>query len=145
MESLTQWWQDVMEIPGAAWIIYPCLLVVFILIAWYVLQTLRNMALGGAPTSDDHLGTFRKMRDEGVLDPDEYKKLASLVPMPEIETKQAEASVDAATGPVALTEAAREALRKAAQERAAKSGQNEDQKKKSDSDATEEDAQSSES
>ena len=64
MASLTEWWNGVMDIPGASWIIYPSLLFVLVLIAYYVLLALRNLAVGGAPVSDDHLGTFRKMRDE---------------------------------------------------------------------------------
>lgn len=119
MESLKGWWDGVMGIPGATWIIYPSLLIILILIAYYVLIAFRNLAIGGSNAADDHLGTFRKMRDEGMLDSEEYKKLAGLVPLPETTPKD---SPDKESGSEALTEAAKDAIRKAALKR---SGENE--------------------
>ncbi len=104
-------------IPGAKWIIYPSLLLVLVLVAWYVLQLFRNMAIGGDPGSDDHLGSFRKMRDEGMIAPEEYKKLAGLVPLPETEEKPEPEE----TGAEALTEAAKAAIRKSAAKKSADS------------------------
>lgn len=113
-----------MSIPGASWIIYPAGLIILILIAFYVLQLVRNLAIGGS-TSDDHLGSFRKMRDSGMIAPEEYKKLAGLVPVPETGKKDV---VDPdETGARALTDAAKEAIRKAAAKKSAESvDENED-------------------
>ena len=100
-----------MDIPGAKWIIYPSLLIVLVLVSYYVLQLFRNMALGGTADSEDYLGSFRKMRDEGMIAPDEYKKVAGLVPMPETESND-DPAIE--SGAEALTEAAKEAIRKSA-------------------------------
>jgi hypothetical protein len=126
MESLKEWWSGVLGIPGATWIIYPSLLFVLILIAYYVLQAIRNLAIGGSVGTEDHLGTFRKMRDEGMLDSEEYKKLAGLVPMPEVATNTADAAVKE-SGSEALTEAAKEAIRKAALKRSSDSSEENDE------------------
>ena len=106
-----------MGIEGASAIIYTSLLIVLILIAYYVVQAFRNMAIGGSSSSDDHLGTFRKMRDEGMIAPEEYKKVAGLVPLPDIDSKDKDPSED--TGVDALSEAAKEAIRKAARKKSA--------------------------
>lgn len=114
-----------MAIPGAKWIIFPCLLLVLLLVAYYVLQLVRNMAIGRSG-SDDHLGSFRKMRDDGMIAPEEYKKLAGLVPLPETEAKEKPDPDE--TGVHALTEAAKSAIRKsAAQKSEEPAGENEDQ------------------
>ena len=126
MESLKEWWSGVLGIPGATWIIYPSHLFVLILTAYYVLQAIRNLALGGSVATDDHLGTFRKMRDEGVLDSEEYKKLAGLVPMPEATTNTADSSLKE-SGPEALNEAAKEVIRKAALKRTNNSSDEKDE------------------
>lgn len=121
---MQDWWSNVMTIPGARWIIYPAALIVLILTAYYVLQLVRNLALGGS-TSDDHLGSFRKMRDSGMIAPEEYKKVAGLVPMP--ETAKKEVLDPDETGAQALTDAAKEAIRKAAAKKSAESDhENED-------------------
>jgi len=112
MESLKEWWGGVMQIEGATWIIYPSILIALVLVAYYVVQAFRNMALGGSPDSADHLGTFRKMRDEGMIAPEEYKKVAGLVPLPEIESEKPIGAGE--TGAAALSEAARAALKKSA-------------------------------
>lgn len=114
---MQDWWNGVMTIPGARWIIYPSILLVLVLVAYYVLQLVRNLAIGGAPASDDYLGSFRKMRDEGMIEPDEYKKLAGLVPLPETEAKPEPEE----TGAEALTEAAKAAIKKAAKKKSADS------------------------
>lgn len=111
-----------LDIEGATWIIYPSILIVLVLIAYYVVQTFRNLAIGGAPASDDHLGTFREMRDKGMIAPEEYKKVAGLVPLPEIDSKKTEA-ID--TGADALSEAAKAAIRKAASKNSEESESNE--------------------
>jgi len=136
MQSLKDWWSGVLDIEGATWIIYPSILIVLVLIAYYVVQAFRNLAIGGTPASDDHLGTFRKMRDEGMIAPEEYKKVAGLVPLPEIDSKKSE---PAESGTDALSEAAKAAIRKAAIKN---SDESEDDDKDSES---EEDNESTES
>lgn len=113
MQGLKDWWNSVLEIDGAEWIIYPSVLIVLVLFAYYVVQAFRNMAIGGSGDADDHLGTFRKMRDEGMIAPDEYTKVAGLVPLPEIDSS-AKAASDGMSGAGALSEAAKDALKKAA-------------------------------
>ncbi|QEG24416.1 hypothetical protein [Mariniblastus fucicola] len=130
MESLRDWWNGVLQIEGATWIIYPSILVALILVAYYVIQAVRNMAIGGTGT-EDHLGTFRKMRDEGVIGADEYKKVAGLVPLPEVDAKEPTEGLEG--GVDALSEAAKAAIRKAALKKADESGDDEEE-----SDAVEE-------
>lgn len=112
MQGLKDWWNGVLAIEGAEWIIYPSILIVLVLIAYYVVQAFRNLAIGGSAGSEDYLGTFRKMRDEGMIAPEEYKKVATLVPLP--DTEKTDATVPGETGADALSEAARAALQKAA-------------------------------
>ncbi|WP_157665110.1 hypothetical protein [Mariniblastus fucicola] len=119
-----------LQIEGATWIIYPSILVALILVAYYVIQAVRNMAIGGTGT-EDHLGTFRKMRDEGVIGADEYKKVAGLVPLPEVDAKEPTEGLEG--GVDALSEAAKAAIRKAALKKADESGDDEEE-----SDAVEE-------
>ena len=73
---MLEWWNSVLEIPGATRIIYPSLLLVLVLVAYYVLQLFRNLAFGGGESTANHLDTFRKMRDDGMIGTDEYKKVA---------------------------------------------------------------------
>lgn len=118
MQSLLEWWDGVMSIQGARWIIYPTLLAVLILCCYYFLNLFRNLAVGGGDSSGDfdYLGEFRRMRDQGHLDQDEYKKLTGLVPLPNTETGNAVVDV-ADGGAEALTAAAKEAIRRAAEKR----------------------------
>lgn len=113
MQGLKDWWNSVLAIEGAEWIIYPSVLIVLVLTAYYAVQAVRNMAIGGSAGTEDHLGTFRRMRDEGMIAPEEYKKVAGLVPLPELEKKDT-AVVPAETKADALSDAARAALMKAA-------------------------------
>ena len=113
VQGLKDWWNGVLAIEGAEWIIYPSVLIVLVLTAYYVVQAFRNMAIGGSGGTEDHLGTFRRMRDEGMIAPDEYKKVAGLVPLPELEKKDT-AVVPPETKADALSDAARAALMKAA-------------------------------
>lgn len=121
-----------MTIPGARWIIYPCILLVLILVAYYIVQLFRNLAIGGTPSSDDHLGSFRRMRDEGMIAPEEYKKLAGLVPLPETEKKESLDPDD--TGAQALTDAAKAAIRKAAAKKSVESDDEDEDQENEDSD-----------
>jgi len=111
MQGLKNWWNSVLAIEGAEWIIYPSVLIVLVLTAYYVVQAFRNMAIGGSAGTEDHLGKFRRMRDEGMIAPEEYKKVAGLVPLPELEKKDSVVPVE--TSAEALSDAARAALMKA--------------------------------
>ncbi len=114
MQSLLEWWDGVMSIQGARWIIYPALLAVLVLFAYYALTLVRNLAVGQSRAGEfDYLGEFRRMRDEGHLDQSEYKTLAGLVPLPETESREPD-RIDDEEGTVALTEAAKEAIRRSA-------------------------------
>ena len=108
---MLEWWNSVLEIPGATRIIYPSLLLVLVLVAYYVLQLFRNLAFGGGESTANHLDTFRKMRDDGMIGTDEYKKVAGLIPMPEVDAAGKETdSLTTETGAEALTQAARDVL-----------------------------------
>ncbi len=61
MQGLKDWWNSVLAIEGAEWIIYPSILIVLVLIAYYVVQAFRNMAIGGSLGSAGALGTVSKM------------------------------------------------------------------------------------
>lgn len=117
---MAEWWNRVLEIEGARWIIYPSVLIAIVLVAYYVLQLLRNLAIGAGDVDSDHLGSFRKMRDEGMIAPEEYKKLAELVPMPETEseTSATETETPGASKPEPMT------LKQAAEAAAKKSAAN---------------------
>lgn len=116
MESLQQWWISVMEVPGARWIIWGSSLAALLFVTFYVLQLIRNLAIGGSRNSHDYLGEFRKMRNEGKLDDSEYKRLTSVIPIPEAVSESPESDL---AGDQALTAAAKEVIQKAA---AAKKG-----------------------
>jgi len=127
---MQDWWNNVMTIPGARWIIYPCILLVLVLVAYYIAQLFRNLAIGGGNSTDDHLGSFRKMRDEGMIAPEEYKKLAGLVPLPETTKKESLDPDD--TGAQALTDAAKAAIRKAAAKKSAEPGDDDEESENED-------------
>lgn len=130
---MAEWWNSVLEIEGARWIIYPSALIALVLVAYYVLQLLRNLAVGGGPADSDHLGSFRKMRDEGMIAPEEYKKLAELVPLPETETGDQTGPDQAAKPePMTLKQAA-----EAANEKSATNNQPLDEKESTPPDAEE--------
>lgn len=115
MDALQQWWVGVMEVPGARWIVWGSLLAALLLTAFYILQFIRNLAVGSSGTSHDHLGEFRKMRNAGKLDDSEYKRLTGVIPIPDIVPDKSES---APTGDQALTAAAKEAIQKAAKNKA---------------------------
>ena len=83
MESLRHYWNDVMEIPGAAWIIWISLLVGFVLVAVYCLQLIRGLATGQVAEPMDHLSQFRDLKDKGKLDEEEYSRLVNALPKPD--------------------------------------------------------------
>ena len=86
--SLNEYWQSIMNIPGASWIIWTSLLVILILVAVYVVGLVRNLAIGGSDVDEtDHLSEFRKLRDQGMIDEEEYKRLTAVVPIPIPDTQ----------------------------------------------------------
>lgn len=110
---MAEWWNSVLEIEGARWVIYPSALIGLVLVAYYVLQLLRNLAIGASDADSDYLGSFRKMRDEGMIAPEEYKKLAELVPLPDTKSEeQSTSDSDTKPRPMTLKEAAEAASNK---------------------------------
>lgn len=90
MQSLNKFWQEMMQIPEARWIVLGTLLLFVLMIAIYVSFLFRDMALGKSDEgSTEILSDFRRMRDDGYLEEEEYTKLKSQMP----EFKQAESQV----------------------------------------------------
>jgi hypothetical protein len=73
-------WNKLMEIPEAKWIVIGTLLLFIVLIGIYVVTFFRNLAIGGVEEDDDILTGFRRMRDEGQLDDEEYSRLKQAIP-----------------------------------------------------------------
>ncbi len=64
-----------MQIPEARWIVLGTLLLFALMIAVYVSFYFRDLAVGESEDSSTELLTdFRRMRDEGYLDEDEYSR-----------------------------------------------------------------------
>ncbi len=68
-----------MQIAEARWIVWITLLVISILVALYVVMFFRNLAIGKNEGSTDYLSEFRKLKDEGKLDQEEFAKLKSAI------------------------------------------------------------------
>ena len=69
-----------MEIPEARWIIWITLLVIFVLVGSYVAMYFRGQAKGISHESTDYLSDFRKLKDEGKLDDEEFGRLKQAIP-----------------------------------------------------------------
>ena len=79
-DSIAKFWQETMEIPEARWIIWITLLVIFVLVGAYVAMYFRGQAKGGSQESTDYLSDFRKLKDEGKLDDEEFGRLKQAIP-----------------------------------------------------------------
>ena len=78
---MPEFWNEMMEIPEARWIVYGTLLVFAILVAVYVSVFFRNLAIGqNENESSDLLSEFRNLRDQGHLDEKEYDRLKTVIP-----------------------------------------------------------------
>jgi len=80
MDVIKKLWTETMQIPEARWIAIVAGLVILVAIAYYVLKSLREMAIGGESPPTDFIGGFQKLRDEGKLDDDEFSRLAHSIP-----------------------------------------------------------------
>lgn len=80
METINQFWSDTLEIPGARWILVFSGLLICVVIAVYVVKIFRDMALGKANDPVSHISDFQKLRDEGMVDEEEYTRLAKSIP-----------------------------------------------------------------
>ena len=73
-----------MEIPEARWIIWLTLLVILILVGTYVAMYFRGQAMGIVKEKSDYLSDFRKLKDEGKLDEEEFGRLKQAIPKPSL-------------------------------------------------------------
>jgi hypothetical protein len=84
IESVREFWDRAMAINEARWVITIAGFVVSILIALYFVKLVRDLALGhggsGLADSSAHLTNFQKLRDEGKLNEDEFKRLKESIP-----------------------------------------------------------------
>jgi len=80
MDSIKKFWSETMEIPGAGWIVGISGLVIFVLISYYILSLIRNMALGKTEDPASYISEFQRLRNEGKLDDEEYERLAKVIP-----------------------------------------------------------------
>ncbi len=87
MDSIKKLWTETMQIPEARWIAIIAGLVILLAIAYYVLKSLREMAIGGEATPTDFISEFQKLRDEGKLDDDEFSRLAHSIPTDPVSSK----------------------------------------------------------
>jgi hypothetical protein len=80
MDAIKKLGTETMQIPEARWIAIVAGLVILVAIAYYVLKSMREMAIGGESPPTDFINGFQKLRDEGKLDDDEFSRLAHSIP-----------------------------------------------------------------
>lgn len=83
-DSISKFWEEAMEIPEARWIIWLTLLVILILVGTYVAMYFRGQAMGIVKEKADYLSDFRKLKDEGKLDEEEFGRLKQAIPKPSL-------------------------------------------------------------
>ena len=73
-----------MAVREAQWIAAAAGLLVVLLVGFYLFKLVRDMALGntsfGSAESTDFLTEFQKLRDEGKVNDEEYKRLKQSIP-----------------------------------------------------------------
>lgn len=91
MKAFQEYWTDLMKMSEARWIISITLLAMGLAVAFYVGKFFRDMATGQASNPTDFISDFQRMKAEGKLNEEEFKKLANAIPkdalLPEIEKK----------------------------------------------------------
>lgn len=87
MDAIKKLWTETMQIPEARWIAIVAGLVILVAIAYFVLKSLREMAIGGEASPTDFISDFQKLRDEGKLDDDEFSRLAHSIPKDSVSSK----------------------------------------------------------
>jgi len=80
MESLKNYWSELMEIREARWLVTLTGLIICICVGFYVVKLFRDMALGGRADPASYITDFQKLRDEGKLDDEEYARLKQSLP-----------------------------------------------------------------
>jgi hypothetical protein len=82
--SIREFWDQAMAIREARWIMAAAGLLVVLLVGFYLFKLVRDMALGntsfGSAESTDFLTEFQKLRDEGKVNDEEYKRLKQSIP-----------------------------------------------------------------
>ena len=80
MESLKNYWSELMEIREARWLVALTGLIICICVAYYIVKLFRDMALGSGSDPTSYITDFQKLRDEGKLDDEEYARLQQAIP-----------------------------------------------------------------
>ena len=80
MESLKNYWSELMEIPEAKWIVLVAGLAICICAGFYVVKLFRDMAMGTRSDPTSYITDFQKLRDEGKLNDEEYSRLKQSIP-----------------------------------------------------------------
>jgi len=76
LDAIAEWWAKVMAVPGANWVVAIFLLLSLLLVAIYVAKSFRDLATGrNEIDTSSHFADFEKLRSEGKLDEEEYKRL----------------------------------------------------------------------
>lgn len=73
--GIRKFWVELMAIPGVPFVVWGTVLLMLLAIAWYVVSRFRGLLYETVPDRDAYLGTFRDLRDQGLLEEDEYQRL----------------------------------------------------------------------
>jgi len=100
MQSIREFWDQAMAIREARWLVTVVGLVVILLVGFYLFKLVRDMALGnssfGSTESTDFLSEFQKLRDEGKVNDEEYKRVKQSIPNVHSEDKDSTPTKDSA-------------------------------------------------
>ena len=80
METLQQYWEEVMQIREVRWIVIIAGLVACLSVAFYFAKLFRDMALGKSEDPTSFITEFQRLREEGKLNDEEYAKLKQVIP-----------------------------------------------------------------
>ena len=100
MQSIREFWDQAMAIREARWLMTAVGLLVLLLVGYYLFKLVRDMALGntsfGSAESADFLTDFQKLRDEGKVNDEEYKRVKQSIPNVHSEDKDSTPTEDSA-------------------------------------------------
>lgn len=74
---MLEFWNDIMEIPEARWVVWLSILAIALLAAFYIGKKFRDMAFGQSGDSPNLISEFEQLKREGKLDESEFAKLKS--------------------------------------------------------------------
>lgn len=74
-KSIRQYWAESMEIDAVRWVVWGTILLMMLAVAIYVVGRLRAMFYDTAPDRHSYLGTFRDLRDQGLIEDEEFARL----------------------------------------------------------------------